>query len=135
MRVLSIAFIGHAESGKSTCIGKLLFKSNNVDKESLEKLEKASNEANSNIGNEPDRIKYAWISDKGEERERGHTIHPHFIPFRSDFRKFSIIDCPGNKKHIKNLIKGLSGANAAVLTVDASEGVFEASVNPKVTEG
>ena len=72
-----------------------------------------------------DRTKFSWISDKGEEREKEHTIQPHFFPFRSEFRKYTIIDCPGNKKYINNLINGLSAANAAVLIVDASAGQFE----------
>lgn len=121
---IRVAVIGHIDSGKSTTAGHLIYKCSGVDKRTMEKLEKQSNE----IGKGS--FKYAWVLDKLKiERERGLTVDYSLWNFETKKYNFTIIDTPGARDFIKNTITGISMADAAILMVAASVGEFEAGIS------
>jgi len=118
---INLVVIGHVDSGKSTSTGHLIYKCGGIDQRTIDKFEKESAESGKSS------FKYAWVLDKLKaERERGITIDIALWKFESAKRIFTIIDAPGHRDFIKNMITGTSQADAAILMIAGGEGEFEA---------
>jgi len=111
--------VGHIDHGKSTLIGRLLYDTGSLPPDKMEEIRQASKEQ----GRE---VEFAYVMDHlKEERARHITIDTAQTFFRTPAREYVIIDAPGHKEFLKNMITGASQAEAAVLLVDAREGIRE----------
>jgi elongation factor 1-alpha len=123
---LNLIIIGHVDHGKSTMTGHLLFDTGNVDDKTIAKYADESNKSGRG-----ETFKFAWVLDTlKEERERGVTIDLRFEKFETDKVFFTIIDAPGHRDFIKNMITGTSQADAAILVASSKKGEFEVGVGP-----
>merc|ERR1711977_527457 len=121
---INLVVIGHVDSGKSTTTGHLIYKCGGIDKRTIEKFEKESSEAGKGS------FKYAWVLDKLKaERERGITIDISLWKFETEKFHFTIIDAPGHRDFIKNMITGTSQADVAILMIASPPGEFEAGIS------
>ncbi len=116
---LKFVIVGHVDHGKSTLIGRLLYDTDSLPPDKIEEMERTSGE----LGRETE---FAFIMDHlREEREQGITIDTAQTFFRTKSREYVIIDAPGHVEFVKNMITGASQAEAAILIIDAAEGIKE----------
>ncbi len=119
MDVLSFVIVGHIDHGKSTLIGRLLYDTDSLPPDKIEEIKAAS-------AGKGKRTEFAFLLDHlEEERKQGITIDTTQVFFKTDKRRYVIIDAPGHVEFVKNMITGASQAEAAVLIVDVEEGVKE----------
>ena len=121
---VNLVVIGHVDSGKSTTTGHLIYKCGGIDKRTVEKFEKEAAELGKGS------FKYAWVLDKLKaERERGITIDIALWRFETPKYNVTVIDAPGHRDFIKNMITGTSQADCAILIIAGGTGEFEAGIS------
>ena len=121
---ISLVVIGHVDSGKSTTCGHLVFKCGGIDKRTVDKLKKEADELGMSS------FFFAYVMDTLKaEKARGITIQCSLNKFESDKYNYTIIDAPGHKDFIKNMITGTSQADIAVLMIDSTSNGFAAGIS------
>merc|ERR1712086_39800 len=121
---VNIVVIGHVDSGKSTSTGHLIYLCGGIDERTIQKYQKEAEL----IGKGS--FAFAWVLDKLKaERDRGITINITLTKFETEKHHYTIIDAPGHRDFIKNMITGTSQADVSVLMISSQAGEFEAGVS------
>lgn len=122
---LNLIIIGHVDHGKSTGIGHLFYDAGAISEKIIQQFEEEAKA----LGRES--FKYAWVLDKlKEERERGLTIDLAFYKLETSKYFFTVIDAPGHRDFVKNMVTGASQADGGILFISAKRGEYEAGTNP-----
>ncbi|MDD1728346.1 MAG: GTP-binding protein, partial [Methanospirillum sp.] len=117
---INLAVIGHIDHGKSTTVGRLMYEAGAVPAHIIEQYKKEAESKGKGS------FAFAWVMDNlKEERERGITIDIAHKRFDTDKYYFTVVDCPGHRDFVKNMITGASQADAAIIIVAAPDGVME----------
>jgi elongation factor 1-alpha len=123
---MNLVVTGHVDNGKSTTVGHLMVDMGVIDPRTIEAFAKESEATGKG-----DTFKYAWVLDSiKDERERGITIDLAFQKFETPKFFYTLIDAPGHRDFIKNMITGASEADAAILVVSVKPGEMEAAIEP-----
>jgi len=115
--LVRIVIVGHVDHGKSTLIGRLLYETNSLPDGKLEQLKSVSARRG---------MPFEWsfvLDSLQTERDQNITIDTSQIRFRTRLRDFILIDAPGHAEFLRNMITGAAQADAAILVIDATEGV------------
>jgi elongation factor 1-alpha len=122
---INLIIIGHVDHGKSTSVGHLFYDAGVIPEKQLRDFEKEAEALGKGS------FKYAWVLDKlKEERERGLTIDLAFYELETRRNVFTVIDSPGHRDFVKNMVTGASQADGAILMISAKRGEYEAGTNP-----
>ena len=118
---INIVFIGHVDAGKSTISGQIMLLTNQVDERTMQKYEKEAKEKNR------ESWYLAYIMDTNEEeRAKGKTVEVGRAHFNTEKKRFTLLDAPGHKNYVPNMIGGAQQADIGVLVISARKGEFEA---------
>lgn len=121
---INLVVIGHVDAGKSTSCGHLIYKCGGIDPRTIERYEREAQAAGKTS------FKFAWVLDRLKaERDRGITIEASLWHFETSTYDVTIIDAPGHKDFVKNMITGTSQADVALLMISARNGEFEAGIS------
>lgn len=117
---LNLVFIGHVDAGKSTLSGNILYLTDNVDKRTIERYEREAK----NLNRESWFLAFIMDTDEGE-RAKGKTVEVGKARFETENKRYTIMDAPGHKNYVPNMIQGASQADIGILVISARKGEFE----------